>query len=134
MWDLVRANGFWQGEIWNRRKNGEVYPELLTISAVRNDAGAVINYIGAFTDITRIKQSEARLVHMAYHDPLTELPNRTFLLSGLDDGGRECETRRRTRRCAAARSRPVQERERQPAGTRPVTNCSFSSPRDCGNA
>ncbi len=85
MWNSIRTDGFWQGEIWNRRKTGEVYPELLTISAVRNDAGAVVNYIGAFTDITKIKQGEMRLQHLAHHDPLTDLPNRLLLLMCLDE-------------------------------------------------
>lgn len=85
MWNSIQTSGFWQGEIWNRRKNGEIYPELLTISTVRNEAGEVVNYIGAFTDISSIKQSEMRLEHLAHHDPLTDLPNRLLLLSRLDE-------------------------------------------------
>lgn len=84
MWRSIRAKDFWHGEIWNRRKSGEVYPELLTISAVRDDAGDVVNYVGVFADISAIKQSESRLQHLAYHDPLTDLPNRRLLLSRLD--------------------------------------------------
>src|SRR5262249_46380067 len=56
MWTSIQTIGFWQGEIWNRRKSGDVYPALLTISAVRDDAGQLVNYIGAFTDISSIKQ------------------------------------------------------------------------------
>lgn len=79
MWRELREIGYWQGEIWNRRKDGAIYPEWLTISSVRNESGDVTNYIGAFTDITRLKQSEARLEYLAHYDPLTHLPNRFFL-------------------------------------------------------
>jgi diguanylate cyclase (GGDEF)-like protein/PAS domain S-box-containing protein len=68
--------GQWHGEIWNRRKNGEIYPEWLTISAVKDEQGVVTNYVGVSSDITRIKQSQERLDFLAYHDPLTGLPNR----------------------------------------------------------
>ena len=84
LWRTLSTAGFWQGEIWNRRKNGEVYPEWLTISTVRNEKGDVVNYVGTFTDITRIKQSEARLEHLAHHDPLTDLPNRLVLHTQLE--------------------------------------------------
>ena len=84
MWEGVRLQGFWQGEVWRRRKDGEIYPEWLTISAVHDLKGAITNYVGAFTDITRIKQSEARLEHLANHDPLTGLPNRMLLVSRLE--------------------------------------------------
>ena len=79
MWRELKERSYWQGEIWNRRKDGAIYPEWLTISAVRNENGEVTNYIGAFTDITRLKQSEARLEYLAHYDPLTHLPNRFFL-------------------------------------------------------
>lgn len=76
MWaDLIKV-GYWSGEIWNRRKNGEIYPQWLTISTVQNDRNEPCNYVGVFTDITQIKQSEARLTHLAHYDPLTGLPNR----------------------------------------------------------
>ena len=84
LWHSVSSVGYWQGEIWNRRKNGEIYPEWLTISAVKDDHGQVVNYVGAFTDITRIKQSETQLEHLAHHDPLTDLPNRLLLRSRID--------------------------------------------------
>ncbi len=77
------AIGHWQGEVWNRRKNGEIYPELLSISAVHDQAGAVCNYIGVFTDIGKIKESEARLAYLAHYDPLTGLPNRLLLSARL---------------------------------------------------
>jgi diguanylate cyclase (GGDEF)-like protein/PAS domain S-box-containing protein len=75
-WEVLDKTGQWQGEIWNRRKSGELYPEWLTISAVRNDKGEVTNYVGVFSDITTIKLAENRLAYLANHDPLTGLPNR----------------------------------------------------------
>jgi len=79
MWNELLANGQWQGEIWNRRKDGGIFPEWLSISAVRDDQGAVSHYIGIFNDISERKQSEARIHHMAHHDVLTGLPNRLLL-------------------------------------------------------
>ncbi|WP_296808703.1 EAL domain-containing protein [Thiocapsa sp.] len=84
MWRSIDETGHWQGELWNLRKNGEPYPVLLNISAVRDDAGQVIQYVGAFSDLTRIKESESRLDFLVHHDPLTELPNRLLLVSRLD--------------------------------------------------
>jgi diguanylate cyclase (GGDEF)-like protein/PAS domain S-box-containing protein len=84
LWQAVRTNGYWQGEIWNRRKNGEVYPELLTISTVRDEKGEISNYVGSFSDITLWKRSQERLEHLAHHDPLTGLPNRLMLHSRLE--------------------------------------------------
>jgi diguanylate cyclase (GGDEF)-like protein/PAS domain S-box-containing protein len=84
LWHAVRTDGYWQGEIWNRRKNGEIYPELLTISTVRDDAGEITNYVGLFSDITVWKRSHQRMEHLAHHDALTELPNRLMLLSRLE--------------------------------------------------
>ncbi len=83
MWASLNSVGYWRGEIWNRRKNGEVYPQWLTISTVRNEIGAPSNYVGVFTDITQMKQSEARLTHLAHYDPLTGLPNRLLMQSRL---------------------------------------------------
>jgi len=83
-WTSIESVGFWQGEIWNRRKSGEVYPELLTVSTVRDDKGAVRNYVGTFTDITRLRKSQEQLEHLARHDALTGLPNRLLLLSRLE--------------------------------------------------
>ena len=76
MWGQINESGHWQGEVWNRRKNGEVYPELLSVSAVRNGGGAVSNYVGVFTDISASKQYEERLHYLAHHDALTGLSNR----------------------------------------------------------
>jgi len=79
VWRAIDETGVWRGEIWNRRKDGTDYPEWLTISVVRDAAGAITHYVGLFTDISRIKESEERLKFLAHHDPLTTLPNRTLL-------------------------------------------------------
>ncbi|HVI50149.1 MAG TPA: EAL domain-containing protein [Candidatus Sulfotelmatobacter sp.] len=84
MWRELLATGTWQGEIWNRRKSGEIYPQWLSISAVHDEAETLLNYVGVFSDLSRIKQSEADLHHLAHHDPLTGLPNRLLLRSRLD--------------------------------------------------
>ncbi|WP_298351340.1 bifunctional diguanylate cyclase/phosphodiesterase [Rhodoblastus sp.] len=84
LWKSVNDHGFWQGEIWNRRKGGEIFPERLSIGTVRDPSGAVVNYIGVFSDIKRLKQSESRLEFLAHHDPLTSLPNRTLLRLRID--------------------------------------------------
>jgi diguanylate cyclase (GGDEF)-like protein/PAS domain S-box-containing protein len=84
LWASLAHDGHWRGEIWNRRKDGQVYPEWLTINAVRDDAGVTTNYVGVFTDITRIKRDEAALQRLANYDPLTELPNRQLLNSRLE--------------------------------------------------
>src|SRR5690606_36577378 len=81
MWKRLRLTGTWQGEIWNRRRNGEVYPAWMTISVVRNERGEPTHYVGVFTDISRLKHTEERLDRLAHYDPLTDLPNRLLLLS-----------------------------------------------------
>ncbi|NOX75364.1 MAG: EAL domain-containing protein [Gammaproteobacteria bacterium] len=78
MWASITERGFWQGEVWNRRKSGEVFPEWLTISAVCNAAGEVSNYIGGFTDLSRQKEAENRIQHLMYYDALTDLPNKAL--------------------------------------------------------
>jgi diguanylate cyclase (GGDEF)-like protein/PAS domain S-box-containing protein len=83
IWDSVRHSGGWQGEIWNRRKNGKVYPEWLTISAVKGEDGMVTNYVGTHHDITERKIAEERIKELAFFDALTRLPNRTLLLDRL---------------------------------------------------
>jgi len=83
MWEKIMQNGHWSGEIWNRRKSGEIYPEMLTISAVRDHLGEIQQYVALFSDITEIKNHEYQLELMAQHDALTNLPNRTLLADRL---------------------------------------------------
>ncbi len=84
LWDSVHRNNRWEGEIWNKRKNGEVYPKGLSISAIKNDRGCVQNYIGIFMDITRQKEAENRLTYLAFHDKLTGLANRDLFHDRLN--------------------------------------------------
>jgi diguanylate cyclase (GGDEF)-like protein/PAS domain S-box-containing protein len=84
MWAAIETQGGWQGEIWNRRKSGEAYPELLSINAVTDDRGRVRHYVGVFSDITTYKAHEAELDRIAHYDVLTGLPNRRLLGDRLD--------------------------------------------------
>ena len=84
MWDCIIQNGAWQDEIWNRRKNGEVYPGWLNITAVKKECGEITHYVGTMTDITERKAAAAEIEHLAYHDSLTLLPNRRLLLNRLE--------------------------------------------------
>ena len=83
MWYQLTAEGHWQGEISNRRKNGEIYPSWLTISAVRNKEQFITHFVAVFADISSLKHAQARLDYQAHHDPLTGLPNRTLFESRL---------------------------------------------------
>ena len=83
MWESIHGTGTWQGEIWNRRKSGEVYPIWLTISAVRGEDGNVTHYVGAHLDITERKVAEEKIQQLAFHDSLTRLPNRLLMLDRL---------------------------------------------------
>ena len=80
MWKDVAENDYWQGEIWNRRKSGEVFAELLTISSLKSADGRIVNYLGMFTDITHSKRQQENMRRMAHYDALTGLPNRALLL------------------------------------------------------
>jgi len=84
LWRDLLESGHWQGEIWNRRKNGETYPQWLTISTVRDEAHQPVSYVGVFLDLSPIRRSEQKLLHLAHHDPLTDLPNRTLFLARLE--------------------------------------------------
>lgn len=84
MWSDINDTGYWQGEIWNRRKNGEIYPQMLSVSAVRNEYQQVTHYVGVFSDITQLKDAVDRLDYLAHHDPLTDLPNRLLLFARLE--------------------------------------------------
>ena len=79
MWETLQRTGKWQGEIWDRRKNGEIYPKFLTISAVKGDDGVVTHYVGADHDITKRKAAEEEINTLAFYDSLTQLPNRRLL-------------------------------------------------------
>jgi diguanylate cyclase (GGDEF)-like protein/PAS domain S-box-containing protein len=83
IWTSLRQSGQWQGEIWNRRKNGESFPQLVTLSTVRDTRGEPTHYVAVMTDLTSMKQSEERLEFLAHYDPLTGLPNRLLLRSLL---------------------------------------------------
>ena len=83
MWRSLSEQGCWQGEIYNRRKNGEIYPEWLTVNSVRDDNNVVVNYVAIFSDITAIKTSQRRIEFLATHDELTGIPNRSLLMDRL---------------------------------------------------
>ena len=83
MWAQIHSDGFWQGEVWSRRKNGDLYPESLNITAVRNNAGQVTHYVGTMTDITQRKEAERQIEHLAFYDLLTGLPNRRLFVDRL---------------------------------------------------
>ena len=83
MWESINRTGGWQGEIWDRRKNGEVYPKWLTISAVKDGSGTVTHYVGTHFDISERKRAEEKINELAFFDQLTGLPNRTLLLDRL---------------------------------------------------
>ncbi len=83
MWSSIEKTGYWQGEIINKRKNGEIYTEWLTISSVKNAAGEITHYMGVFTDITKKKRAQETIRHMAYYDALTDLPNRALFREQL---------------------------------------------------
>ena len=79
VWDSICSQGHWHGEVWNRRKDGDVFPELVSISRVLDAEGAVSHYVGIFTDISEHKANEAHIHRLAHFDPLTGLPNRSLL-------------------------------------------------------
>ena len=82
MWQALRTKSFWQGELWDRKKDGSVYPKWISISAIRDKQGEVLFYIASFSDISERKDAEARIEHLAHHDILTGLNNR-FSLENL---------------------------------------------------
>jgi diguanylate cyclase (GGDEF)-like protein/PAS domain S-box-containing protein len=83
MWDTIHRTGGWQGELWGQRRNGEVYPNWLTITAVMDNDGAVTHYVGAQFDITERKRTEDQVRQLAFYDALTGLPNRRLLIDRL---------------------------------------------------
>lgn len=84
MWQSIESFGYWQGEIWDRRKSGEIFPQWGSIAVIRDAAGQTSNYIGVFSDITERKAAEERIEFLAYHDVLTGLPNRRLALDHLE--------------------------------------------------
>jgi len=86
MWETIKSTGTWQGEIWDRRKNGEIYPKWLIISVVKGDDGAITHYVGTHIDITERKAAEEQIKQLAFFDPLTQLPNRRLLQERLKHG------------------------------------------------
>lgn len=85
MWQTLTREGSWQGEVWNRRKSGEVYPQWLTISAIRNGEGRVTHYVATLTDLSESKAAESAIQRLAFYDPLTGLPNRRLLIDRLGE-------------------------------------------------
>jgi diguanylate cyclase (GGDEF)-like protein/PAS domain S-box-containing protein len=93
MWATLLSQDHWSGEVWNRRKNGDVYPEMLTICAVKNAAGLVQHYVSLCTDITTMKVYQEQLEHVAHYDVLTDLPNRVLLADRLSHAIALCQRR-----------------------------------------
>jgi diguanylate cyclase (GGDEF)-like protein/PAS domain S-box-containing protein len=79
IWQRVWHHGFWQGEVWDRRRNGDIYPKWLTVSVVRDAVGRPVNYIEIFSDVSERREREEKVKHLAHHDFLTDLPNRVLL-------------------------------------------------------
>ncbi|CAM3508387.1 putative bifunctional diguanylate cyclase/phosphodiesterase [Paracidovorax anthurii] len=94
LWGELGRTGHWQGEIWNRRKNGEVFPERMSLSSVRGERGEVTHYVCLFTDISQEHEQRRRLEVLAHTDPLTGLPNRGFFSRQLDEAMAQARTRR----------------------------------------
>lgn len=90
IWKALLEKGLWIGEVWNRRKNGELYAEMKTISAVRNAQGVTTNYVVLGSDITQVKEQQGQLEHMAQYDVLTNLPNRSLLADRLNQAMVQC--------------------------------------------
>ena len=95
MWQALHEKGSWQGEVINRRKNGELYTEWLSISALRDSNGGAQQYVGLFSDVSARKETEAFIHHLAYHDPLTGLANRRLFCDRLDMALRQSQRNHR---------------------------------------
>ncbi|RMD62387.1 MAG: sensor domain-containing diguanylate cyclase [Alphaproteobacteria bacterium] len=86
MWHALHETGHWHGELWNRRKSGDIYPEHLVIDAVRDSGGEIEFFVAVFSDIAERKERERRLSYLAYHDEITDLPNRALFMDRLSHG------------------------------------------------
>jgi diguanylate cyclase (GGDEF)-like protein/PAS domain S-box-containing protein len=95
MWRTVLDSGRWTGEIWNRRKNGKIFPKWQTISSVRNEQGEVTNYVFVFADLTEIRNAQQAAEHLSWNDPLTGMANRAQLLREMERHGGDSEGRNR---------------------------------------
>ena len=84
MWEKIHLEGGWQGEIWDKRKDGEIYPKWLTISSVKDEGGTVTHYVGNFTDLKEYREAQEKIQSLAFYDQLTQLPNRRSLLERLE--------------------------------------------------
>jgi len=93
LWRSLAEKGHWHGEVWNRRKSGELYPQLLTVSAVRDDMARTRHYVALFSDISTIKEHERQLEHIAHYDALTGLPNRVLFADRLQQAMAQCRRR-----------------------------------------
>ena len=90
MWSKIKKDGYWSGEIWNKRKNGDIYPEWLTITAIHDNKKEVSHYAAVFNDISKIVEQQEEIQFLAYHDHLTDLPNRILVLQRLKQMISEC--------------------------------------------
>lgn len=93
MWQSMKLDGSWQGELWNRRKSGEIFPEWLSLSSVHNSQGEITHFVALFSDITERKRQEQHNEFLALHDALTNLPNRRLLNERLEQNVNRCRRR-----------------------------------------
>ena len=94
MWNDIRTTGSWQGEIWNKRKNGELYPQHILIAAVRDEHGQTTHYVATLTDISAYKAAEEKVHLLAFYDSLTKLPNRSLFLEHLEQSMRDTKNKK----------------------------------------
>jgi len=95
MWENIRCDDVWEGEIWNRRRNGDVYPQHLNISVIRDSAGNIVNHIALFSDISLQKKQQDELQRLVHYDPLTGLPNRVLCIDRLQQAMAQAARHRR---------------------------------------
>ena len=136
VWETLVETGKWQGEFWSQRKDGHLYPQWLTISTIRGPGGGIQNFVGVFSDLTALKESEESLLHLLGHDTLTDLPNRhlfqehlSFALADAQGGGDGChfvagpgslqgDQRHHGTRCGGSSPGPGGQTTHRPAGQR----------------